>query len=344
MDENNSNNINNNKQILVTGASGCVGANLVKNLASQGEKISIFILPNTWHPFLDGLNLQIIYGDVRNKEDVQNAMRGCTHVYHVAGVVSYNLLDDDLMHSVHVLGTRNILEVANEFDIRKIVVTASTAGIGIPEDKSKPLTENTPFDFVRYKKVMYMYSKHLGMKECVRAAENGLNVSMVSPTTIYGQGDITMHIGKVVKKIKMGKLKFAPPGGNAVVSVDDIIEAHKLVMEKGRAGENYIFANECMPYTEMFSKIALLLGKSPVTKTVPKWILPVAKPILSVYEKILTPLKKKPLLSSHSLNFSFKFRYFDSSKARNELGWIPKDSFNCAMQKAISFYEKHNLI
>lgn len=334
----------NNEHILVTGASGCVGANLVKNLVEQGEKVSIFILPNTWHPFLDQLNIRVIYGDVMNKEDVQKAMQGCTQVYHVAGVVSYNLLDHNLMHGVHVLGTRNILEIAKELDIKKVVVTASTAGIGIPEDKTKPLNEDAPFDVVKYKKVMYMYSKHLGMKECMKAAENGLNVSMVSPTTIYGQGDITMHIGKVVKKIKEGKLKSAPPGGNAVVSVDDIIQAHKLVMQKGKSGENYIFANECMPYTEMFSKIATLLGKDPITKTVPKWILPVAKPILTLYEKILFPLKKKPMLSAHSLNFSFKFRYFDSTKAREELGWVPKDSFDMAMQKAIIFYEEHNLL
>ena len=231
-------------RIFVTGGSGCVGANLIKRLVEQGHEINALIFPNTWHPFLDGLKINVFYGDITKIEDVKEAMKGCEYAYQVAGIVSYNLKDNETMYKVHVLGVWNVLKAAKELDIKKVVVTASTAGIGIPEDKNEPLTEEAPFDFRRYKKVMYMYSKHLGIKLCKKFAREGLNVSMVSPTTIYGQGDITMHIGKVVKKIKEGKLKRAPPGGNAVMSVDDAIDAHLLVMEKGRSGENYIFANE----------------------------------------------------------------------------------------------------
>ncbi|MBW2999925.1 NAD-dependent epimerase/dehydratase family protein [Candidatus Woesearchaeota archaeon] len=330
--------------ILVTGASGCVGANIARRLAEQNHEIHILIQPNTWHPFLDRLKLEIFYGDIRNKKDVIKAMKGCDYVYHVAGMVSYNRIDHKKVYTTNVHGVKTVLESAKELGVKKVVVTASTAGIGIPKNKNKPLNEDAPFDFKRYKKVAYMHSKHLCIKLCQEFAKQGLNVSIVSPTTIYGQGDIVMHIGNVVKKIKQGKLKIAPPGGNAVVSVDDVVDAHLLVMEKGRSGENYIFADEFIPYIYMFNRIAKLLKVQPIKRLTPQWILPYAKFSLNILERTMMVFGKKPLLSPHSINFSFKHRYFDSTKARKELGWEPKVNFEEAMIKAIQFYEDNDLL
>lgn len=331
-------------KIFVTGAAGCVGSNLVKRLAEQGHEMNILIMPKTWHPFLDGLKLNIFYGDIRRKSDVMEAMKGCDYVYQVAGVVSYNIIDHTNMYSTHVHGVMNVLECAKELGVKKVVVTASTAGIGIPKDKNNPLNEKSPFDLRKYKKVMYMYSKHLCIKECEKFAKDGLNVSIVSPTTIYGQGDISMHIGKVVKKIKEDKMNFAPPGGNAVISVDDAIDAHLLVMEKGKSGENYVFAEEFIPYIDMFNRIAKLVGSKPIKKKLPKVMLNPLRFVLGLMEHTMLMFGKKPILSPHSVNFSFKFRYFDSSKARKELGWKPKLNFEDSMKKAIEFYEEQKLM
>ncbi|MBI2549336.1 NAD-dependent epimerase/dehydratase family protein [Candidatus Woesearchaeota archaeon] len=268
---------------------------------------------------MDGLNINVFYGDIRPKNDVIKAMQGCD-------------------------GVRNILEVAKELKVKKVVVTASTAGIGIPDDKNSPLNEESPFDFKRYQKVMYMYSKYLTIKTCEEFARQGLNVSIISPTTIYGAGDVSMHIGKVVKKIKEEKMKYAPPGGNAVVSIEDTITAHLLIMEKGEKGENYIIANEFIPYIEMFNKIAFMLKSKKIKKTLPTWILPPCNIGFGLMENILFTFGKKPLLSPSSINFSFKHRYFDSSKIRHKLGWKPQVSFEETMKRAIEFYEKHNMI
>lgn len=119
---------------FVTGASGFIGSNLVRKLSDQGEDISIFIKPNTWHPFLDDLDLRVFYGDIRNKGEVRNAMRGCNRVYQVAGVVSYDKVDDQEVYTTHVDGVRNVLEAAIENEVEGMVVIASTAGIGYSED------------------------------------------------------------------------------------------------------------------------------------------------------------------------------------------------------------------
>ena len=310
--------------ILIIGASSFVGSNLVRSLVNRGDKVSIFNLPNTWHPFLDGLKLDVYYGDIRNKESLRPVMKGQDYVYCIAGIISYHPADRAKLYSTHVTGTRNVLEVAKELGIKKIVVTASTAGIGIPEDKNKPFNEDSPFDFKKYKKVAYMHSKYLSIQECKKAAQEGLNVAIVSPTTIYGQGDITMHTGNLIKKIKENKIKFAPPGGNAVVSVDDIVDGYQLVMERGKPGQNYIFANEFITYFDMYNKIAKIVKARLIKRVLPRFALPF--------------LRLWRFSSRYSINFKFKFRYFDSSKTRNELGWQPKVSFEEAIKKAVDFY------
>lgn len=333
------------KKILVTGASGCVGANLVKKLAEdKNNEISIFIPKKTWHPYLDNLRIKIFYGDIRNKKDVLKAMKNCDYVYQVAGIVSYNKLDDDKVYSINVNGVKTVLECAKELNAKKVVVTASTAGIGIPEDQNKPLNEDSPFNFNKYKKVMYMYSKYLCIQLCKEFSRKGVNVSIVSPTTIFGQGDTAMNIGNIVKKISEKKLKFAPPGGNSVISVNDTVDAHILVMEKGKSGENYIFANEFIPFIDLFNKIAVLIGGSQIKKILPMWVLPPVNFFCTLLEKTMGLFNKKPLLSSSAINFSFKYRYFNSDKARSELNWKPKENFENSMIKAINFYKKYNLI
>jgi len=329
---------------FITGGTGCVGSNMIKKLIQQGHEVHALVFPGTWHPFLNGLKFKYFYGDITNKNDVMTAMKSCDYVYHVAGIVSYNLIDHKKIFNVHVNGTRNVLDIAKKLKIKKVVVTVSTAGIGIPENKRKPLTENSPFNYKKYKKVMYMYSKHIMIKLCEKFAKKGLNVSMVSPTTIYGQGDTTMHIGKTIQRIKKGKLKIAPPGGNSVVSVDDVIDAHFLVMKKGKKGENYIFVAESMSYKHMFNIISKLVKVQPIKKVYPYWILPFIKFIANIIERFLLLFNKKPLVSPHSLNFVFKYRYFDPSKAINELGWKPKQDFETAIKKAIDFYEEQGFM
>ncbi len=115
-------------------------------------------------------------------------------------------------------------------------------------------------------------------------------------------------------------------------------------MEKGKKGENYIIANEFIPYIEMFNKIALMLNANKINKTLPRLVLLPCKLVLGFLENIMLCFNKKPILSPASIGFSFKHRYFDSSKIRDELGWNPKFSFEATMQEAIIFYKENNLI
>ena len=328
--------------ILVTGATGQVGSNLVRELAkNKNNDITILIQENTWHPFLNGLKLNVIYGDIINKDNLKKALRRQKYVYHVAGIVSHNKFKNKIIYKTHVTGTKLILEECLKQKIKKIVVTASTAGIGIPKFKDVPLDENARFDFKNFRDNMYMYSKHMEIKLCSDFSKKGLNVCVVSPTTIYGEGDFGMHVGTLVKKIKSGEILFAPPGGNAVISVKDTIQGHILAMKKGKSGENYILANEFLTYLDLFNIIAKLLRVKKIEKVLPFWMLPPMKFFSLIVENVFGA--KSPITSA-STDFKFKFRYFDSSKAKRALGWKPKQSFENAMRESIQFYRKYKLL
>jgi nucleoside-diphosphate-sugar epimerase len=201
--------------------------------------------------------------------------------------------------------------------------------------------KNAQFDFKSFKDDMYMYSKHMEIKLCSEFSKKGLNVCVVSPTTIYGEGDFGMHVGTLVKKIKSEEILFAPPGGNAVVSVKDAIEGHILAMKKGKSGENYILANEFLTYLDLFNIIAKVLRVKKIEKVLPFWMLPPMKFFSLIVENIFGT--KSPVTSA-STDFKFRFRYFDSSKARRDLGWKPQQFFENAMRESIQFYRKYKLI
>ena len=315
----------------------------MKRLAEDGNKVHALVYGNKTHPFLKGMKIKKFSGDVTDKDSLRDAMEGCSQVYNVAGMVSYLKKDFKKMMDVHVRGTKNVMEVASELGVKKMVQTSSCAAIGLPESPEKPQDEKTKWD-KKYDKVGYMHTKKLAEDEIKKFRGNGMKIVMVNPTSFFGQGDINMNEGELVRNIKNGVLKFATPGGNSVVSVDDTVEGHLLAMSKGRDRERYILSNEFMPFIEIFNIIADELGKKKIDYVLPKSSFYLAYGASCMAEKTCSFFGIKNKLSPHIVNFSFKYRYYKSDKARSELGWLPGQSFRESIKKAINFYEENGLI
>ncbi len=319
-----------------------LGSALAKKLVELGNTVTIFDLPNTNHPTLNNLKVKRISGDVCTLSDLKNACLGMDQVYHVCGVVSYFKVDKEKIMKVNYESVKDIIQVCGEKNI-PLVVTASTAGVGIPKKPLTPMNELATFD-KKYEKIAYMHSKNLALQAIKDAGKKGIKVCAVSPTSIYGAGDMCMHIGNDVKTIAEGKMKFAPPGGNSIVAVDDVVNAHILAMKKGKPGENYIIASENLTYLQIYHTIAKLLGKKDITKTCCKPCIYTRYFLSFIWETFLSIFGKKPKNPAFALRTKFKFRYFNASKAKKQLGWKPKVSFKDAMQQAIDFYREHELL
>jgi len=326
-------------KVFVTGASGLVGANLVKRLVQNKEDVIVLVRKTSSHPFLDNLKFMKVYGDIRYFSSVKRGMKGCDYVYHLAGLISYNKKDRKNMFDVNVLGTRNVMKAALDLKIKKVVHTSSTAAIGISDSKRGILNEKIEFK-KRLKNIGYMYSKKLAENEVIKAHKEGLNVCMVNPSTIIGDGDEKMNSGSVFKNIKNNRIKAAPPGGNSIVAVSDVVDGLILAMKKGRGGKRYILNAQNIEYIDMFNIIVKGVGAKKINHKLPNIAYYPLVSIATLMEKI----NSNSRLTSEVLFFSFRYRYYDSSKAKKELGWVPKKDLDAAVKEAVDFYEKRGLI
>ena len=155
--------------ILVTGATGHLGANLVRRLLLDGENLRVLVRPGRENGALEGLDLEVVSGDLRDPDSVRHAVRGCRQIYHCAAYVS--TIDGDDAHrrdifDCNVMGTIHLLDAARLEGVEKVVVSGSLSATG--HDKGVPTDESAPF-YPFEKHLPYGFSKHLVEHHCLRA-------------------------------------------------------------------------------------------------------------------------------------------------------------------------------
>jgi len=330
-------------KIFITGATGFLGSHLAKRLVERGLDVTILARPGSGHPFLSGLKLARVEGDVTDYESVLRGMKDCSHVFHAAGYLSYHKLKKGIMHAVNVEGTENVCRAALGNGVKRLLAVSSTSAVGIPEDPRCPADETFPFHR-RWRKIPYMLTKRLGEEAALRFVGKGLDVVVVNPSTFYGPGDVKLHTGEVFRNIASGLLKFAPPGGNGIVAIRDCAEGLVAAMEKGRTGERYILNSENLTFLEIFNVLARLLEKPPIRKRFPRWTYRPFYVSAFLVENIFRFFGKASKIECGSIAMGWRFRYFDSSKARRELGWSPRVTFEETCRQALEFYRQQGLL
>lgn len=321
------------ERVFVTGGTGMVGANLIRRLIEAGYRVRMLIRSRR-HPMTERLPIKEVRGSLDDVETLARGMDGCGRAFHVAGMVSYRRQDAPLLHQANVIGTRNLLEAARAAGVERVVHTSSTAAVGISEGPEEVLDESSPFP-ERFRSIPYMWTKHLAEEEVARAVSDGMDVVIVNPSTIFGAGDVKLNTGRLIRYLSSGKVRAAPPGGNSVVGVEDVVRGHLLAMDRGESGRRYILSSENMTIREMMSRIRAVLGHPPVPRTIPRW----ARLPLSGAVWIGSRLRPTSDLSPAVIAFSFRYRYFDSTRAREEIGWTPAQSFERAVESACRFYK-----
>jgi dihydroflavonol-4-reductase len=324
------------KRVFVTGATGMVGRALAERLVARGFAVRALARAGSDTTELAKLPVELVRGDLNDVDALTEGMRGCARVFHVAGVVSYRRADAERMYEANVMGTRNLLASALEAGVERVVHTSSTAAVGL-SDEADVLDESAPFD-PRFRDVPYMWMKHLAEVECAEAAAAGLDVVTVNPSTIFGAGDVHLNTGRLFKQIARGSLSIAPPGGNSVVALDDVVEGHLLAMEKGVAGRRYILNGENLAQAALLSRIGEALDRPPVERVLPRWTerpLAAAARMAELGGAALTP---------QIVFFSYRYRWFSAVRAQAELGWSPRAGVDAAIEDAIDWYASRGVL
>lgn len=329
---------------LVTGVTGHLGANLVRRLLAGGEdEVRVLVRPERDNGALQGLDVESVAGDLRDRESIDRAVRGCRRVYHCAALVS--TIEGDARHKrdvfdTNVLGTVNILRASAEQGVDKVVVSGSLSATGYEDGKASD--EEMPFyPFERH--LPYGFTKHLVEHHCLRAHAEGLNVVVATSCAIVGPHDYApSRIGRVLIDQSHGRLRAYIPGGFEFVSSQDIAEGHVLAMQKGRSGQKYIISTAYSTVDDLLDLFAEVSGRPKPRLRLP---VPVMAAMAEVADKTwfrLFPNRPRRFTPAAVRLLSMR-RQADHGKARAELGFQP-GSLKTAVQDAYDDFVRRGVI
>ena len=331
-----------NKKVLVTGATGFVGSAVARLLIERGYTVNTLVRSTSSLDNLKGLNVEVVYGDLKDQNSLEIALKDCQYLFHVAADYRLWSLHPKELYDNNVEGTKNIMRAALKTGVKKIVYTSSVATLGLHADGS-PSNEKTAVTFNDmigdYKKSKFLAEEVV--KKMVH--EEGLPATIVNPSTPVGPGDIKpTPTGKLILDAAAGKIPAFVDTGLNWVHVNDVALGHLLALEKGKLGERYILGNENFSMKVLLEKIASITGKpAPKIQLPHNFVLPIA--YVAEWWANITKSKKEPMATVSGVKLSKKKMYFSIEKAKNELGYKPKDVM-IALNDAIDWYKENNYL
>jgi len=326
------------KRILVTGADGMLGSNLVRELLKRNYTVRAFLQPGRQVKTLNGLTIEKYEGDLLDKSSVEAAMQDCQYVIHAAAHTGIWPTRSEVIRNVNLKGTEHIVSTAFALQVERLVFvgTANSYGFG---SKQNPGTEKNPYAGAVYG-LDYMDSKYQAHQLVLKYVALGLKAIVVNPTFMIGPYDSGPSSGAMIVAICKNKVKGYARGGRNYICVCDAVVGIANALTMGRIGEGYLLGNRNLNYKEIFSTIARVANvKAPVIG-VPGWILLAVGCWASFIASIS---KKKPLLSYNMAKIAVDEHYFTAQKAVDELH-LPQTPVEVGIKESIDWFRANGYI
>ena len=314
---------------LVTGATGLVGSHVTRLLVARGDAVRVLVRERSPRDELDGLDVELAYGDVLDRASVRRAMRGVQRLFHVAGITSLRA-SADRVFAVNVGGTRIVLEEALRAGVARVVHTSSVAAVG-PAVRGSTADEEQVFRAGRYG-LPYVNAKHEAELEAMRLAAHGLPVVIVNPAHVFGAGDRHRSSTELVRRFLSRSIPAYVDGALNIVDAEDVAHGHLLADERGEVGERYILGNRNFTLDRLFADLARLSGVEP-----PALKLPLGAALALARAAELAP--GRPAVTTIEVRASSLWWAFRSTKAKRELDWRPAHHED-TLQTTIDWYRE----
>lgn len=312
---------------LVTGANGFSGSHLVNALEARGDQVVGLVRRDSDRGRLQGTSLELVYGDICDREALVRAMQDVDVVFHLAAMVSLGVVDEQEMQRVNVGGTQAVLEAAQAQGHPPCVVYCSTIGV-LGDTAGKVVDESFQRQQQAFSSV-YDRTKLDAQTLVEQAQSKGLWTASALPSGIVGVDD--PHFGPVIRMFLRGRMKVLPGGDRitGMVHVDDLADALIRIAERGNSGERYIISAGELPLREMFAILGGNTGIA-VPGEPPRWIV---RGLGNVLEGVGRLLKWNPPVSRERAHYLYdRCVRVDGSKARRELDWQPRSPETLLLQ------------
>ena len=322
---------------LLTGATGFVGAAVLRCLTEAGHNVRALVRPNSDRRNLAGIDCEIFTGDLAEPESLRHAVRGCDNVFHVAADYRIWVPDREKMNRINIQGTVDLIRAAAAAGVSRIVYTSSVATLRLRDD-GFPADEESHAELADMIGA-YKQSKFLAEQAVKRLViDEGIPVVIVKPTAPFGPRDVKpTPTGRMVVEAASGRMPAYVNTGLNVVHVDDVAIGHILAYERGLVGESYILGGENRTLQWILETVADLSGRRPPRIQLPHWFV---TPLAHIWEGV-TRIRGtgEPMLTVDSVRMSRKVMYFSSEKARRQLGYAPRPAVEALRDEVEWFYE-----
>ncbi|HXC94612.1 MAG TPA: hopanoid-associated sugar epimerase [Edaphobacter sp.] len=305
-------------RVFITGATGFVGGHVARQYASGGASLRLLTRQTSRLDAIEGLNAEIVQGDLLHPGGLRSALMGCDALVHVAADYRLWVPDPKAMYAANVDGTYELLKLAREVGIPRVVYTSSVATMGFKADGTI-IDEKTPVtlaDMIGH----YKRSKFLGEQEAIKAAQSGQHVMILNPTTPIGPGDVKpTPTGRIIVDFLNKKFPAYVDTGLNLVDVSEVARMHITALERGTPGERYILGGENLTLKQILDRMSAITGLPSPTMKVPHAV----AMIFAFFDETITgKLRgKEPRATVEAVRMGKKMMFASSAKAERDLGF-----------------------
>lgn len=326
-------------KILLTGADGLLGSNLLRELLNRGHAIRAFVHPARDHQSIRELDVELFTGDLLHATDISKAAIGCDAVIHCAANTSVWPTRSKIVNQVNIEGTKNVIRAVQENKIQRLIYvgTANSFGFG---SKEEPGAEGNPYKSGIYG-LDYMDSKYKAQQIILKEVrDNSLPAVIVNPTFMFGPYDSAPSSGAMIVAIYKRKVPGYTSGGRNYICVKDVAVAIANALTKGRVGECYILGNENLSYEEAFIKIASTIGVIPPSLMIPSFFAKLYGRLSSMKGMLSG---SAPAVSYPLTQISCDEHYYSVEKSVRELE-LPQTPIELGIKECFTWLKENNYL
>lgn len=323
--------------VVVTGANGMVGANLVRMLIGRGDRVTALVFGDT--KSLAGLDVEMVECHILDKAAVRKAIEGAEQVFHLASVITLLSGSNPVAERINEEGARTVAEACWECGVKRLVHFSSIHAFS-PEPRNEPVVESRPLCGAAHP-FPYDRSKAAGQRAVLEVGRRGLDVVVIHPTGIIGPYDFApSQAGQALLDVHHGRTRVLVKGGFDWVDVRDVCRGAITAAEEGRPGENYILSGNYATVAKMGQTIAQLTGCRPPLMIAPLWLARLGAPWVEGWARLR---RREPRFSTFALHTLANHQDVSHEKATRELGYAPRP-FLDTLRDALDWFRQAGMM